>query len=191
MSINFVPPSQENKPSVGDKSPPDATIPGDSRIDEDYAIRIARDGTWYYHDSPIQRPGLVKLFASVLRRDDAGDYWLVTPAERGRIVVEDAPFVAVEVSISGSGEEQALTFRTNLDHYVTAGPDHPVRLSASPGTGDPIPYITIKDRLEARISRAVYYELVDRSVSRHRAGEEQVGLWSNRTFFVLGVLPGD
>ncbi len=97
---------------------PDASICGD------FNIRIARDGSWFYHGSPIGRKPLVKLFAKVLRRDDAGQYWLITPVERGTIVVDDAPFVAVELSISGSGRSQRLTFRTNLDDEVSADADH-------------------------------------------------------------------
>src|SRR5271163_1275683 len=80
----------------------------------DFDMRIARDGTWFYRGSPIGRPALVKLFASVLRREAGGEYWLVTPAERGRILVEDAPFTAVELTVEGAGGTQALRFRTNL-----------------------------------------------------------------------------
>ena len=85
-------------------------------------MRIARDGTWYYRGSPIARKPLVKLFASVLKRDAQGDYWLITPVERGRIEVEDAPFTAVELATAGSGPEQVLSFRSNLDEWVEAGP---------------------------------------------------------------------
>src|ERR1700741_946236 len=86
----------------------------------DIDMGIGRDGTWFYHGSPIGRKPLVKLFASVLRRDDAGDYWLVTPVERGKIKVDEVPFTAVEVNAAGAGESQSLTFRTNLDDEVTA-----------------------------------------------------------------------
>ena len=92
------------------------------RPDEGYQIRIDRDGTWYYHGSPIRRMELVKLFSTVLRRDEAGDYWLVTPAERGRIQVDEVPFTAVGLTVRGEGDTQELIFRTNLDVEVTAGP---------------------------------------------------------------------
>src|SRR5262245_38316988 len=95
----------------------------------DIDIRIGRDGTWFYHGSPIGRKPLVKLFASVLRREDDGDYWLVTPAERGRIKVDDVPFTAVEVNAAGSGTAQTLTFRTNLDDEVAADSDHAIRVA--------------------------------------------------------------
>ena len=158
--------------------------------DQTYDIRIARDGTWYHEGGPIWRIELVRLFASVLRRDDAGDFWLVTPVERGRIVVEDAPFVAVEMSARGNGEDQTLSFRTNLDEWVEAGPDHPIRVAHNPDSGEPTPYIEIRNRLEARISRAVYYEMVERALPNSRAGEAEVGLWSRKAFFALGRLPG-
>ena len=126
--------------------------PGDDRPDEQYDMRIARDGTWFYHGSPIGRIALVKLFATVLRRDDDGVFWLITPAERGRITVEDVPFVAVEVQAKGEGEARTLSFRTNLDEWVTAGPEHPIRVVQGAAGGAelsdaPTPYILIRDRL--------------------------------------------
>ena len=172
-------------------------LPGDDRPDEQYDMRIARDGTWFYHGSPIGRIALVKLFATVLRRDDAGDFWLITPAERGRITVEDAPFVAVEVQAEGTGEAQSLSFRTNLDEWVTAGPDHPIRVDQTAvdrGAGGaelsdaPAPYILIRDRLEARIGRAVFYELVGLAEERHTPQGIELGVWSGQTFFPLGRL---
>jgi uncharacterized protein len=167
---------------------------GDDRPDEQYDMRIARDGTWFYHGSPIGRIALVKLFATVLRRDDAGDFWLITPAERGRITVEDVPFVAVEVQAAGDGDMRTLSFRTNLDEWVTAGPDHPIRIEKG-NTGEaelsdaPAPYILIRDRLEARIGRAVFYELVGLAEERQTPQGIELGVWSEQTFFPLGRLP--
>ncbi|QCG88118.1 DUF1285 domain-containing protein [Azospirillum sp. TSH100] len=159
---------------------------------EQYDIRIARDGTWFHNGDPIRRIELAKLFSTVLKRDDDGDYWLITPVERGRIVVEDAPFVAVEMTVAGCGADQVLSFRTNLDHWVEAGPEHPIRVAVNPETGEPAPYIEIRSRLEARILRSVFYDMVERSETRRtEAGESEVGLWSNKVFFALGRLPGD
>jgi hypothetical protein len=159
----------------------------DGRPDEAYDMRIARDGTWFYHGSPIGRIALVKLFSTVLRRDEAGDYWLVTPAERCRITVEDAPFIAVELNAEGAGEDQVLTFRTNLDVWVTAGPAHTIEVrDLSDG---PAPYILVRDRLEARIARAVFYELVELAVERATEQGIELGVWSERIFFPLGTLP--
>ncbi len=157
-------------------------------------MRIARDGTWFHQGSPIGRPALVKLFASVLKRDEAGDYWLMTPAERGRIAVEDAPFVAVELKAEGAGADQRLSFRTNIDDWVTAGPDHPIHIRAATDAesdlGDaPRPYILVRDRLEARIGRAVFYELVDLALERTTEHGIELGVWSDRIFFPLGMVP--
>jgi hypothetical protein len=180
-----------------DKTPAPNGLPfpsGDDRPDEAYDIRIARDGTWFYHGSPIGRIALVKLFSTVLKRDDAGDFWLITPAERGRITVDDAPFVAVEVQSKGDGDARSLSFRTNLDDWVTAGPDNPIRVVGG-GMGEaelsdaPAPYILVRDRLEARIGRAVFYELVELAEERQTPQGIELGVWSEQTFFPLGRIP--
>src|SRR5215471_8017890 len=116
----------------------------------DFDMRIARDGTWFYRGSPIGRKPLVKLFSTVLRREN-GEFWLVTPVERGRILVDDAPFVAVEVDAVGEGADRRLTFRTNVDDIVTADAAHPIRVDHDPESGEPSPYITVRNGLEARI----------------------------------------
>jgi uncharacterized protein len=148
-------------------------------------MRIGRDGTWHYGGSPINRLALVKLFASVLRRDEDGGFWLVTPAERGRIVVEDAPFIAVAVDKQGAGRDQALIFRTNLDEIVTAGPEHPLRIDTAED-GTPAPYIMVRPGLEARLSRPVFYELVELGEEETIGSEQQFGVWSLGVFFRLG-----
>ena len=152
----------------------------------DFDIRIARDGTWFYRGSPIGRKALVKLFSTVLRREDDGEYWLVTPAERGRVTVDDAPFTAVELSVSGSGPGQVLRFRTNVDDWVEAGPGHPVRVDHAPDSDGPSPYILVRDGLEALIVRSVYYQLVELAEVRRLDGEDVLGLWSKGEFFPLG-----
>lgn len=154
-------------------------------VDEAYDIRIAADGTWYHEGTPIRRIGLARLFASVLRRDDAGDYWLITPAERGRIRVDDAPFVAVACTVEGDGRDQRLVMRTNLDATVTAGPDHPIRVTFDPASGEPRPYVMVRDRLEALILRPVYYQLADLAVE----WDGRVGVWSGGDFFPLDAPP--
>ena len=151
-----------------------------------FPFRIARDGTWYYHGSPINRKELCKLYSTVLRRDNAGNFYLITPAEKGRIEVEDAPFAAVEVIASGAGRDQALTFRTNLDHMVTAGEAHPIRVAEDPETGEPSPYVLVRDNLEALILRPQFYEMVDLAEERQVDGEMVLGVWSGGVFFPLG-----
>lgn len=159
-----------------------------ARTQETYDIRILRDGTWLHEGAPIQRPELVKLFARVLSRDEAGDYWLTTPAEHGRIEVEDAPFVAVEMTAQGQGRDQTLRFRTNVDDLVTAGPDHPITLGIDQATevkadGAAVPYLLVRGRLTARIGRNVYYELA--ALATDDGPEGGLGVWSGGVFFPL------
>ena len=180
-------PMQDTGPR-GDASAADKRMFED--ICGDFGLFIRRDGTWFYRGSPIGRMPLVKLFASVLRRDDAGDYWLITPAEKGRIEVEDVPFVAVEADIAGEGREQTVTLRTNLDEIVTVGRDHPLRVDSDPMTGAPAPYVVVCEGLEARLARPVFYELVERGEEREEDGRRILGLWSGGEFFRLGALDG-
>ena len=156
----------------------------------DLEMRIARDGTWFYRGSPIARLALVKLFASVLRRDGDGSYWLVTPAERGRIEVEDTPFLAVALSVEGEGRDRQLIFRTNLDEFVTAGPDNPLRVETAEN-GEPTPYVLVRDSLEARLSRSVFYELVELGADERIGKMTQFGVWSRGAFFRLGEAAPD
>jgi len=159
----------------------------------DLPFLIRRDGTWLYRGSPIGRKELVCLFASVLRREEDGSFWLQTPVERGRIEVEDAPFVAVEMDWVGCGREQALTFRTNVDELVTAGPDHPIRIAHDILTCEPTPYIRVRGSsqapVEARINRAVYYELAALAEPCIKHCRRMMGVWSRGVFFALGELP--
>jgi hypothetical protein len=148
-------------------------------------MRIARDGTWFYRGSPIGRLALVKLFASVLRRERDGSYSLVTQAERGRIEVEDVPFLAVALTVQGEGREQELIFRTNLDDIVTAGPDNPLRIETA-ANGEPAPYILVRDDLEARLARSVFYDLVELGIQAPIRETRQFGVWSRGRFFLLG-----
>jgi uncharacterized protein len=153
----------------------------------DLDMRIARDGSWFYHGSSINRPALVKLFASVLQRRADGSYWLVTPAERGRVTVEDVPFIAVAVDSQGEGRERQLIFRTNLDDIVTAGPQHPLRVETA-ADGTPAPYIVVRGGLEARLARPVFYEIVELGHEEPIGGATRFGVWSGGMFFPLGEL---
>lgn len=126
----------------------------------DLDMEIRRDGTWFYMGTPIGRMPLVQLFSTVLRKDADGDTYLVTPVERVRIRVEDAPFVAVEVDVSSSGDSQVITFRTNVGDVIEVDPDHPLRFVDEPQTGGLKPYVLVRGRLEALASRPVMYELI-------------------------------
>jgi uncharacterized protein len=156
----------------------------------DFEIRIRRDGAWLYRGSPIHRLSLVKLFASVLERDAAGVYFLSTPAERGRITVEDAPFLAVALEARGEGQEQELVFQTNLDDTVTADRQHPLLVS-NDATGAPNPYIVVRDGLTARLTRAVFYELVELGGEERIGGSIRFGVWSAGEFFPIDGNPAE
>ncbi len=149
-------------------------------------IRIDRDGVWYYEGSPINRKSLVRLFASVLTRDANDDYWLATPAEIGRIDVEDAPFIAVELYVAGTGCAQVLSIRTNVDEIVTIDKNHPITIVTDPNTGEPSPYVALRQGIEARLSRSVFYELVELGVEESTEGAHMIGIWSSGCWFPLG-----
>ena len=161
---------------------------GGQQMCGDIDMRIARDGTWHYMGSPIGRMPLVKLFASVLNRDNSGDFWLITPAEMCRIQVDDAPFTAVEMTVAGSAERQVLVFRTNLDEIVTVGAANPLRVEINSDTQAPAPYVTVRDGLDALISRAVFYELVEIAEARDDGSADVLGVWSSGEFFEIGSL---
>ncbi len=146
----------------------------------DLDMRIARDGTWYYLGTPIGRFELVRLFSSILRKDD-DKYFLVTPVEKVGITVDDAPFVAVDFESEGEGEAQTLTFHTHVGDQAIAGPDHPIRVIRDPETGEPSPYVLVRANLEALIDRKSFYRLVD--LGAHHDG--WFGLWSLGQFFPI------
>ncbi|APX13986.1 DUF1285 domain-containing protein [Tateyamaria omphalii] len=150
----------------------------------DLDMRIARNGTWFYQGTPIGRPGLVKLFSSILKRED-GKYFLVTPVEKVGITVEDAPFVAIDFEASGEGKDQVLRFVTHVDDVAEAGPEHPIRVEREAQTGEPSPYVLIRAGLEALIDRKSFYRLVD--LGTHHDG--WFGIWSSGQFF--GIIPSD
>jgi hypothetical protein len=142
----------------------------------DSAMRIARDGIWYHEGSPIGRPAMVRLFASILRREQDGSFVLVTPVEKLDIEVEAAPFVAVEVKSEGEGKDRRLAFRLNTDEPVVAGPGHALRVE----NGQPL--LEVRAGLDALIARPVYYELAEMALAE---GAEPPGLWSEGIFFPL------
>jgi hypothetical protein len=144
-------------------------------------MRIAADGTWFYRGSPIGREALVRLFASILRREPGGGHVLVTPVERVGIVVEDAPFLAVEMAVEGEGPSRTLTFRTNVGDIVAAGPEHPLRFETEAGTGGLKPYLTVRGRLDALLTRSLTLDLV--ALGDERSGA--AGVWSGGAFFAF------
>ncbi|CCG07787.1 DUF1285 domain-containing protein [Pararhodospirillum photometricum] len=177
------------------RTPPSAVAFGATGQDADdcgdLPLRIDAEGLWTYRGSPIGRKEMVCLFATMLRRARDGSFWLIAPGERVRIAVEDAPFLAVEMFKSGGcGEGQVLSFRTNVDEIVTVDAAHPLRVEHDPLTGEPRPYVLVRPGLEARLTRAVFYQLAARAVERHDGETTCYGVWSSGGFFRLGCFDG-
>jgi hypothetical protein len=146
-------------------------------------MRIAADGTWFYMGTPIGRPALVRLFSTILRRDPER-FVLVTPVEMVGIAVEDAPFMAVEMAAEGEGEARTLSFRTNVDDWVTADAAHPLRFQRE-AAGGLRPYVLVRGGLEARVTRALFYDLVALGEEREVDGRAKFGVVSAGTFFPM------
>jgi len=155
----------------------------------DLDIRIDAHGGWHYNQSPIGRKAMVCLFASMLVRDKQLHYWLVTPTELGRIEVDDAPLIAVDLFITGEGEDQDVSFCTNIDQLISVTAKTPLVMKPSPVSGEMAPYITNADGIEAKLTRQVYYSLVEAGVVQTNAqGEDVLGIWSDNAFFPLGAI---
>jgi hypothetical protein len=151
----------------------------------DLDMEIREDGTWFYLGTPIGRMPLVQLFSTVLRKDDDGRTYLVTPVEKVGIRVADAPFVAVEMNVSGAGAGQVVTFRTNVGDVVEAGPEHPLRFVDEPETGGLKPYVLVRGRLEALLARPVMYELVGHGEEVEVDGTTTFAVRSNGAVFPI------
>ena len=147
----------------------------------DLDMRIAQDGTWFYMNSPIGRKPLFKLFSTVLRHDEDGKYYLVTPVEKCGITVDDAPFVAIRMHVEGEGRAQVIRFETNVDDEVIVDAEHPLRVEDEAGTGGLKPYVLVRARLEALVSRALFYDLV----ARGTVEGEWFGVWSSGIFWPM------
>ena len=149
-----------------------------------FDIRIASDGRWFHEGDEIRRIALVKLFASILVLDDNGDYWLATPAEKGRITVDDAPFIIRDMTVKTGAQSQQneIWFQTNIDETVLLDPKHPLQLRAAAQSPDLRPYIEVRDGLLAKLSRPVYYQLADYA---EVGPDGRLGIWSHDHFFAL------
>lgn len=154
----------------------------------DLDMRIARDGTWFYQGTPIGRPGLVRLFSTILKREGEG-YYLVTPVEKVGISVDDAPFVAVDFEQIDGADGPVLRFETNVGDTADAGPEHPIRVVRDPATGEPSPYVHIRAGLDALIDRKSFYRLVELGETKPIDADDWFGLSSGGAFFP--VIPAD
>jgi uncharacterized protein len=150
----------------------------------DIDMRIAADGTWFYMKTPIGRPALVRLFSTVLKRE--GDrYFLVTPVEKVGIIVDDAPFAAVEMQVEGEGRQRAIRFRTQTDDWVEVGADHPLRFDKEAGTDGLKPYIHVRAGLWARVSRALFHDLAGLGEIHEVEGVDWFGLFAGGAFYPM------
>jgi hypothetical protein len=147
----------------------------------DIDMRIAADGTWFYMNSPIGRKPLYTLFSRVLRLDPDGKYYLVTPVEKCGIRVDDAPFLAIRMSVEGKGEAQRITFETNCDDHVMVNAEHPLRFADEEGTLGLKPYVLVRSNLEALVARSLFYDLVALGTVK----DGWYGVWSSGTFFPM------
>lgn len=150
----------------------------------DLDMRIARDGTWFYNGTPIGRAPLVRLFSTILKRED-GKYFLVTPVEKVGITVDDAPFVAIDFEVAETEEDAVLTFQTNVGDQTAAGPEHPIRVIRDPETGEPSPYVHVRGDLEALIDRKSFYRLIDLGQHQDHDGVSWFGIMSSGQFFPI------
>lgn len=152
--------------------------------EQQFDIRIAADGRWFHEGDEIQRIEIVKLFASVLLREETGDYWLATPVEKGRITVDDAPFIICEMLLVAGADPRLnkIHFRTNLDEMVALDAAHPILLRRANDVQDLRPYIEVRSGLLAKLSRPVYYQLAEHA---EKGPNGQFGVWSHNQFFML------
>ncbi len=151
----------------------------------DIGLKIRADGVWLYQGSPIRREALVRLFAGVLRTDADGRTYLVTPAEKVDVTVEDAPFLAVGMQVKGEGRGQELTFTSNVGDVVTCSPQHPLRFAVQEPGGGLKPYVLVRGRLEALLTRALAFDLAALAVEEIRGGRARTGVWSGGAFFPM------
>jgi len=174
--------------SVSESEDMGVLAPGVSPRPDGLGLRIDRRGMWSFAGEPFARKEMVCLLASRLRRASGGGYEVLLPCDPDPlpVEVEDVPFLAVEVFLSGSGEAQVVSFRTNVDRIVTLDMAHPLFLAEDPESGEMVPYLDLGEGISARLSRPVYYELAALSEARQHDGKDVIGLWSSRQFFVLG-----
>src|SRR5690554_621961 len=170
--------------AAGDSLPPIEKWNPD--LSGDIDIRITRDGDWYHQGERIQRDAIIRLFSTILRREDDGEYYLVTPVEKWRIQVEDTPLLAHSLEVAGSGQEQVLAVTTNVGERLLLGESHPFEVGDYDNDGTPRPIVHVRRGLEARLVTTAYYELADLLVEAPLAEDSSLGVWSSGEFFPVG-----
>lgn len=171
---------------TGQKGPPplDQWNP---ELSGDIDIRIARDGSWYYKGETLKRHALVRLFSTILRREDDGEYYLLTPVEKWRIRVEDAPLLAHTLTATGTGKDQVLHLTTNTDETFLISEDHPLNIETYPDSDEPRPLIRTRHGLDALLVTAAFYELTRYLVENPNGSSGSLGVWSDGIFFEIGL----
>lgn len=151
----------------------------------DSDFRIARDGTWYHQGAPMGRQAMVRLFSTILCRDAKGTYWLKTPVEKCRIEVEDAPFMMIGFRVRELEQGRTICFKTNVNEWVAVDAEHPLELRTDPETGDHVPYVHVRDGLDAKLNRSTYYELMEHMLADGETRDGKRGVVSAGQFFAL------
>lgn len=152
----------------------------------DIDIRVARDGNWYFKGDRIHREALTRLFSSIMRREEDGEYYLVTPVEKWRIVVEDTPLLAHTLTATGEGRGQMLQVMTSAGETLTLGPEHPLTVNNYPGVDEPRPLVAVRHGLEARLVTSAFYDLARYVVENPTGTTNSFGVWSGGVFFEIG-----
>jgi hypothetical protein len=152
----------------------------------DMDLRISRDGQWIFKGEPLAREAIVRLFSTILRREEDGHYYLVTPVEKWRIQVEDTPLLAHSLQVTGEGDQQVLSLTTNVGESLEIGPDHPLEVGTYPGSDEPRPVVKVRHGVEARLVTAAYYDLAEHVVERNENGHPELGVFSQGIFYKIG-----
>ena len=155
---------------------------------ENVEMKIDREGRWFFMNSPIGRERMVKLFSKVLRLDEDGEYYLVTPVEKIRIEVEERPFLIIDYQLIKKNDKQIISFETNTGDIFLLDKDHPINVNINPKTGEPKPYVLVRSNLEGIISRNMYYKLIELAETKKVAGEQILVLKSDNQDFEIGRL---
>ncbi|WP_417514747.1 DUF1285 domain-containing protein [Marinobacter sp.] len=153
----------------------------------DMDLRISRDGQWIHKGKPLGREAIVKLFSTILRREDDEQYYLVTPVEKWRIQVEDTPLLAHSLTVEGSGERQIIRLTTNVGEILEVGKDHPLEVDSYEDSGQPRPIVRVRHGVVARLVTAAYYDLAEHVVEQVIDGEPVLGVYSHGNFYKIGT----
>ncbi|MCM0611982.1 DUF1285 domain-containing protein [Marinobacter sediminum] len=152
----------------------------------DMDLRISRDGQWIFKGEPLAREAIVRLFSTILRREDDGEYYLVTPVEKWRIQVEDTPLLAHSLQVEGQGDRQVISLTTNVGENLEIGKHHPLEIGTYPGSQEPRPVVWLRHGVEARLVTAAYYDLAEHVVERNEDGHPVLGVFSHGIFYKIG-----